>query len=444
MTAAPTARFEARLNAGKPLLPAQWKLLTSNAWIKTAVGGYGSGKTAGAGVSFTRNCIENPWEESYGADHPESIVCGPTHSVLKESSMKALRGLLPPEAIVREWKQDRRWRLANGHDILFRSVEGAIEGANLCGLWLDEAHLLDASAWPNLQMRVREAKARKRLVLVSGLPEFGWLQDVFGRPEHYQDPERAVVHFSTLDNEYLDPKVLAQLRASIGSADADAYLLGKWQAARDAVFYAFEPALHIVPQRGQRDRVTHITADVGNRSAVLFFQELQDTYRDAKGQPWKGRHIHVCDELLPENISTEDAMRLAIKRGWKVGPESMVFVDPRSNVDQLNAIRTALGAKVQIIRKTRGQPGYDVDEGHRACNAAMKDSDGNVKLTFANTLPRDKRSLLTSLPKVRRRPDGDGMVKDNLTDHVADALRYPVVHLLPLRTGGRVIVTDAA
>lgn len=427
------ADLQITLKGGSPLLPAQWALLRSNAWIKCGVGGYGSGKTDGGALTFLRNCLANPYDaDEYGSDRPESIVAGPTYSTVRESSMKALRNLLPPELIT-EWKADRRWRLPNGHDVIFRSIEGATEGANLCGLWLDEAHLLDGAAWPNLQMRVREVRSRSKLVLVTGLPEFGWMQDSFGRQEHYRDPERCVVHFSTLDNHYLDPRVLSQLRASIGEADAEAYLLGKWRSAENAVFYAYEPAIHVVPQRGRRDMVTHVTCDVGNRGAVLLFQMLEATYRTDKGALVKGPHMHVVGEILPENVSTEEAMQMAVRSGWRVNAESMVFVDPRSNVDQMNAIRRVIGTGARIIRKTRGQPGYDVDEGHRAVNAALKDSLGNVRLTFADTLPREKRSLLTSMPKVRRRPDGDGMVKDNITDHVADALRYPVVHLMPQR-----------
>ena len=423
-SASPTEGASLRLTYRRTLLPAQRQLVVSNAWIKSAVGGYGSGKTDGGALAFLRTALANPWTPDYGSDHPEGIVAGPTNSVLRESSMKALAGLIPPELIVRQWKQERRWRLANGFDILFRSVEGAIEGANLCALWLDEAHMLDASAWPNLQMRVREVKARSKLVLVTGLPEFGWLQDAFGRPEHYADPDRCVVHFSTLDNHHLDPKVLAQLRASIGEADADAYLRGKWRSAENAVFYAFEPSIHVVNDRGDRGAQTHLTCDVGNRSAVLFFQIREKPH---------GRCLHFVDEVLPENVSTEEAIRMAVARGWRVDSGSSVYVDPRSNVDQINAIRMVLGRGVKVVRKTRGMPGYDVDEGHRAVNAALKSADGKVRLTFSNALPREKRSLLTSLPKVRRKPDGDGMVKDNITDHVADALRYPVVDLLPLR-----------
>jgi hypothetical protein len=135
-------------------------------------------------------------------------------------------------------------------------------------------------------------------------------------------------------------------------------------------------------------------------------------------------------------MSTEDALREAKTRGWKVNEQSMVFVDPKTNIDQSNAVRKVLGAKVQVIRKSKGAPGYDIDEGLRALNAALKSADGRTRLTFSDALPRDKRSLLTAMPKVRRKVDGDGMIKDNMTDHVIDALRYPVVHLLPLRKTG--------
>lgn len=442
---------EFEINNGRELLPGQFELLTSSAWIRTIVGGYGSGKTMGAALTFIANCLLNPWEPKYGGDRPQSMVVGLTRGVMRDSSQKALRSLLPPGFIQSEHKQDNVWVLINGHEILFKTAEGAIEGNNLVALWLDEAHRLKSEAWANLQSRVREPRARQRLILISGLPEFGWLQDTFGRPDHYRDSQRCIVHCSTLDNVNLDPAIVAQLRSSVGATEADAYLLGKWRTAQDAVFYNYEPARNVVRDVGDRNAPTHLTLDVGNRGAVLFFQVRQKRLRHKVHGQWvesTGPALHFVDELLPENVSTEEACRLAAARGWRILSEdqarrasaqgrtveaSYVFMDPRSNIDQIEAVRRVFG-NVRVIRKQRGQPGYDVDEGHRAMNAAFCDADGNVRLTLSDQLPTEKRSLRTSLPKIRRRPDGDGQIKDNITDHVGDAARYPVVHLLPLRT----------
>lgn len=449
------------LNAGRELLPAQFELATSSAWIRTIVGGYGSGKTMGAAIAFIANCLLNPYDSTvHLSDRPQSMVVGLTRGVMRDSAQKALRQLLPRGFIQEERKAENIWVLINGHEVLFKTAAGAIEGNNLCALWLDEAHQLEPELWANLQARVRDPRARQLLILVSGLPEFGWLQDAFGKQEHYADPERCIIHCSTLDNHNLPPQVVAQLRSSVGASEADAYLHGKWRQAQDAVFYGFAPARNVIRDVGDKHATTHLTLDVGNRGAILLFQIRQKRFKNLVNGQWVeklGPALHFVDELLPENISTEEACRIAKGRGWAIRNEdqaraasasgrtvepSYVFMDPRSNIDQMEAVRRTFG-NVRVIVKRRGMQGYDVDEGHRAVNAAFADVDGNVRLTISDQLPQEKRSLRTSLPKVRRRADGDGMIKDNLTDHVADALRYPVVHLLPLRTN-QVLVTRAA
>lgn len=421
---------------GAPVLRDVAAALHEQAWIRTIVGGYGSGKTTAAAGAVLLNALRNPWTPAYGGDNPTTIVVGLTMTVINDSSRKALANLIDRRLIKKEWKGERKIRLINGHDIIFRTAKGKIEGLNAAGLWLDEAHQLDPELWANYQMRVRDVFAEHRLIVVSGLPETGWLQDTFDQPIHREDPERMLVHASTYDNHALDRRIFHQLRSSMGAGDADSLLRGLWQSARDAVFYSYDEAIHLTDYPGKKSEVTHLTIDVGNRGAALLFQKCKKRFRDDDGTEYMGEALHFVDEYLPENMTTEQACRHVKNRGWKIVPkESMVFLDPRSNPDQIQAVYRVFG-QVQVIRKTRGQAGYDVDEGHRAVNAALLDANNQVKLTFYRGLPREKRSLLTSIPKVRRKPDGDGMVKDNITDHVADALRMPVVHLLPLRLGG--------
>ncbi len=354
--------------------------------------------------------------------------------------MRALRAVLPRQMVLKEWKgEERKWLLVNGHEFIFRPASAIMEGVNACGLWFDEAHDLNPDAWANYQARVRDPFTHKRLIVVSGLPERGWLDETFERPEHANDPERLTIHVGTKDNPHLPSEVLVQLRSSISYQQAKTLENGAWRTSELAAFYEFDSALHVVDDPGDRQQLTHLALDVGDRCAVLFAQVKRRHCKDVKGRSYVADGLHIVDEIHPLQVSTEEAVRLALKRGWTIGSQTIVCVDPRTSIDQIESIRRVLGNKVSIIRKQRGQYGYEIDDGVRAVNAALRDADGNVRLTFSSTLPRTEESLIRLLPKAKRRNDGTRYVKDQ-KEHALDGVRYLAIKFCPAR--GSKPITD--
>ena len=149
-----------------------------------------------------------------------------------------------------------------------------------------------------------------------------------------------------------------------------------------------------------------------------------------------GHSLHVVDDITPDDCSAGQLAALAKARPWRWMPgKTKIFVDPTADRDELRSIRIAFPG-CTVIRKSKGQLAHSVEYGLRCVNTALRDIDGNTRLTFSSALPRGPRSLLTSIPKLRRKPSGEPH-KDNTTDHVGlDCLRYPVAHLLPLQAGG--------
>ena len=171
------------LNGGLPLLRAQEELLCSKARIRVILGQWRSGKTRGAALAFFANCLANPWRAEYGEDKPFSIVIGFTHKILVDSAYRELKAIIPRELILKERKSpSMEMDLANGHTIKFRTAKGNIEGASACGVWVDEAHRLpSADVYRNYQMRASDVRAAQNVVIVSGLPERGWLEETHGQ-----------------------------------------------------------------------------------------------------------------------------------------------------------------------------------------------------------------------------------------------------------------------
>lgn len=428
------------LNAGKPLLKFQEALLRSRAIVIAVFGGWRSGKTRVCALKLIANAIANPWRPDYGGDKPFSIVIGLTHKVLVDSAYREIKAVLPPEMILKEIK-GASWEITmvNGHVIKFRTSKGRVEGASACGVWLDEAHLLpDEKLYLNYQMRASDALGKKFLVLVSGLPESGWLQDTFDRPEHALDPNRLILFARTADNHYNPPHVIEQFRSSVSRVNSIKYLEGKWMPREGTIYYEWDPRIHVVDVFGDPSAPCHLGVDIGEQGAVLWFQEIMRTVKRENGVTSIERGLHVVDEFLPDSQSVEGVMREVAKRPWRIEPgASTIFVDPTTRADEYGSIRRVFGTKINIVRKFRGDKAENVEYGHDAVNAALRDADGNVRLTISSRLPRMQRSLLSVISRYHRGPGGKA-VRDDKVDHVLDAFRYPVAHFLPLRTDARV------
>lgn len=418
-----------QLMGGSPLLPVQYQALISQANTRVILGAYGSGKSQAGALCLLHRAFETGYTEDYLDDNPTSLIIGPTAKVLKDSSYRSVKTVCPPELIRKEWVSPGEWRilLDNGHMLLFRSWSGSIEGLNVAGtIWLDECHLLDdAHAFTNFVARGRDPKARQLpLVVLTGIPVFGWLREYWGPGNNYPDCD--VFHASTFDNHYLKPEVIARIKASCSAKDAETYLMGKWAHLEGALFFEFDPEANITQKSGDPAKPCHLAIDPGERGAVLWAQQHED------------QSIHIVDEYLPNSLSIATIMDEVRARKWRLHPSvSRVYVDPTTGRDVLNLIEKSVPQGVAVIRRSqKADERRAVEYGVRCVNSALRDGAGKIKLTIYAGLPRTERSLITALNVMRRDERSGHVHKDNKTDHIADCLRYLVTDLLPLKDSG--------
>lgn len=427
------------LNGGRRILPWQLRVLTSQASLRGIFGGFGSGKTTGAALALAKHMFLNPWTEEYASNNPETLIIGKTDKVIKDSSMRSIKQVLPKGMIRKEWQTpgERSMLLANGHLIKFRTWSGSIEGLSVTGAMLDEAHLLDDSkAFTNYIARVRDPLAVSKLFIVCGVPEFGWLKDTFGPGTNYPDSE--IFHVSTYDNSYLKKSDIERIEASCTGRSAQTYLMGQWTTPEGAIFYAYDPAKHLIDDAGDRAQPVHLGIDVGNQGAIVFGQ-IRDSVLAQDGRLVTGKRLHIVDELLPDNMSMGQAISAAKQRGWKFKPGvSEIMVDPTTDRDEIEAINRELPG-VNVVRRQRADEDRNREYGFRCVNSAFEDAKGNIRLTLSKTIPRNGRGLVVALPQFKRHELTGRPVKDNKLDHVVDSLRYLVAHVLPL--SGRDAVT---
>ncbi len=402
------------------------------------LGGLGSGKTSGAAYAFLDHCLRNGWRPEYGEDQPISMVLSTTIGVLRDSAARELRRITPPSAIISERVSPWEWTLCNGHKITFKAIRSAT-GLSASGVWLDEAHFLRSKdVFIDIQARVRDPLSRTRLLLVSGVPERGWLSDVFEGTDG--DPERCIVYSDTTANKYLDPSIVAQIRRSVSATEADKYIKGQWIKPNGTVFHAYDPAQNLTDDRADPSMPVILGLDIGDQSAVVFGQTRKRQFSDQHGRPYLDDELVIVDQLLPRDVSCRDACRQAAGRGWRLGPRSAICVDPTLRRDELDAIKSELPG-LKIVKRSRKGRLDDVEEGYAAVNRAFKDADGNVRLRISRSIG-SQDGLITAIPKLRRTPGGRVHAQDKY-DHSTDALRYLVQHTLPVRRGGHRVTPRA-
>lgn len=435
-------RGVATLFGGRPLLPSQARAVRaadarSPVTTLGILGGWGSGKTSAEVLVALVSAVQNPYRPVYGMNRPTTLMITETAKVLRDSLYAALTTVVPEGLIVREVRQPT-WdlHLANGHVLALRSDAGSIEGLSVCTTIVDEVHKVgNKGDWINYSARARDPHAAKNFVVAAGLPvDNGWLREEFDRPG---DATRECILMRTTDNTGLSRAYVADLLSRVSDKERRTYLEAEWQTHDGAIYDSFSSRDHILDDTGDTNAIVHIGLDAGHRGAVIVAQARPMILADGR----QGTRIHVVDELYPDSTTAEAACREFLGRGWRVAssqpgrPGTVVCVDPKVSDDQILGIQRAFSERnhrVDIIKRGRGDPAEAVDYGIRAVQAALRDAAGNVRLTFSSKLSRShERAILVGLPKYRWDPRTRLPVKDNLTDHALDALRYLVCQLLP-------------
>jgi predicted phage terminase large subunit-like protein len=180
------------------LHPAQREFLQSSAPFRAFCGGIGSGKTWAGSYDLIRRAKPG---RLY-------LIVAPTYAMLSDATFRMFLGLAEELGIVDPGEVKRSAppsiRLRTGAEVLFRSADepDRLRGANLSGIWMDEASLMTQDAFSVLIGRLREAG------------EQGWLSATFtpkGRAHWTFEtfatgrPDTALFHARTADNPFLPP-----------------------------------------------------------------------------------------------------------------------------------------------------------------------------------------------------------------------------------------------
>lgn len=401
--------------------------------VQAILGGWGSGKTHGAMRRLIRLFTLNPWRPCYGSRNPVAILCAPTHRVLRQSTLAHFDALMPREAVLkRRGPPQNDILLANGLRVVLHSAESDIEGLDACVVGITEIHkpawVEKPTRYMNLLARLRDPHAKYMGMVVDGLPEAGWVRDMFD-VAHKPNPNRQLILCETAANKHISAATIQTYYDACPAGSERMLFGGQWMPPQGAVYPQFDAGRHIVDQPGSHGVPCHVGIDVGNMGALVIAQEIDVEVRDMDGRVRVEVGLLVVEDIVTSNESVEAMCHRLSRTPWLFTAESKFCVDPTIRRDELQAIRTHF-PQVQIVKRERGHDHFPIESGIRITQRALLDALGNVRLFMSRKIASTPRGLVETLQRYRRSDRTGEAVKDQ-REHFADSVRYLCCALLP-------------
>lgn len=259
--------------AQKPVifLPHQEITMESAAEEVIQSGAFGSGKTRSLCYKIAFLSLHYP--------NNRGFLCRKVLQALKTTTLKTLlegdggdEPVLPPETIKFHNKQDRLIKLINGSEIYYGNMDREfIKSMNLGWAAVDELTELTEEDWNALGGRLRLSGVPVRQLIGATNPgsPTHWIYNraVVNPPMKNGKPTVKFIKSSTLDNIYLPPSYIENLKRTLFGFYYERYVLGEWVGSDDIVYDNFDLKTHVIknfniPKHWRRFR----TLDFGYRA----------------------------------------------------------------------------------------------------------------------------------------------------------------------------------
>lgn len=366
------------------------------------------------------------------------MACRATYQELDDSTRRIFLygdGSLPPaipESIIRGGPKGitaRKVILANGSEILFRSLEetekgkGKIRNITLSGVFVDQLEEFDTEIaqqmYQELVSRCSHPKGPRKIISCANPgPRTHWAYDRFVDPNRRYN-RAAYVHVEMRDNEQHLPADYVEWAYAQETENPNFYrrfVIGEWGAFGGKRFPDFDENVHVVPSENfyidpQWEILEGIDYGSSNPFAVVWVAI------DYDGRWW------VFDEHYEkEKPLSHHARKIhEIRERHKVNP-LFSFIDPSTfNRTRFEYESVAFELQEQGIQLAKAQNERLGGWARIEEMLTEKMHDGLPRLRILDRC----ENLLRELPSLKYKENSDDIEKEH--DHAADALRYALM-----------------
>jgi PBSX family phage terminase large subunit len=363
-------------------------------------------------------------ELAYHASQPNQEVwyVAPTYRQAKQIVWKKLKYKL----------QDLRWiskaneselaiTLKNGSTISLKGADNAdsLRGVGLNFIVLDEFADIDPEAWYEVLRPTLADKQGKALFIGTPKGIGNWAHDIYMM--NMEAPHQWSSHsYTTIDGGQVSADEIEQARQDLDERTFRQEFLATFETYTGRIFYNFDRKTHVKPFETQTTRdldVVYIGMDfnIDPMSAVVFVRQ--------------GDTLHAIDEIRMYSSNTKEIVEEINSRYAK--SKIWVYPDPASRQRKTSAggftDLTILQNAHYVVKCPNSH--NPVRDGINAVNARLKNERGEIKLFFD---PKCKHTI-ECMERYTYKEGTSQPDKDSGYDHMADAVRYAIDYMFPIK-----------
>lgn len=410
----------------------QWSLLHAREPVVLFSGGYGSGKTTGLGLKLLQLKALNP--------NVPGMLVSQTWRALWSTSyrrlMNFLRRSLPRHLmpVVKDRQGECYLDFGDGIPVYLRSAHdpGSYDGLDVGWALGDEPRYWNKLAHEVLLGRVR-MKCELPQTCYASTPSMNWLYDEFCSGKD----QRLLIRAPTLENlKNLSPNYIENLKLSYSIRMQQAVLEGHFVALQGSVYESIDlysdnsPWVIDYQPLAFKERKTYLAIDPGfRRSAWLWIHQESPV-------SWV-----LFDELMADDMTDEQCINIVNSKPYL--PDE-IWCDPAADNTQsaigldtlmmFKKIKTRTREPVRVLSGSFRDIEFGVDKLRTMLGTNDEMFKQPIRLRFSKKLREleynKPRGILRDLTAYRYPEEKSGHalsdvpLKDGVTDHSCDALRY--------------------
>jgi len=394
-----------------PLNAGQREVVSSLARFRVVIAGRRWGKTHLAIRELARSARR---------PRSRSFYVAPTYRQAKQIVWDPLKYRLQDLGWVdRVNESDLTITLINGSKISLRGADNpdSLRGVGLDFCCIDEFAMVDQKAWTEVLRPTLSDRAGAALFISTPMGASNWAYDLFQRGRDESQGDWASFHYTTLAGGNVTADEVESARRDLDARTFRQEYEATWEQYANRIFYAFDRAENVRPYTGVTPPVVYIGMDfnIDPMSAVVFHRQ--------------GDHLHAIDEIEMYSSNTQEIVaeiqsRFPASRIW-------VYPDPASRQRKTSAGGATDLTILQNAGFTVKAPNAHtpIRDGINAVNSRLCSARGDRMLWVD---PKCRR-LIECLEKHTYKEGTTQPDKDSGFDHMADAMRYAVDYMFPVR-----------
>jgi len=354
----------------------------------------------------------------------EVFYIAPTYKQAKLIAHKRLKEKLLDLRWVKKINEtELSFVLKNNSTISLKGADNydSLRGVGLDFLVMDEFAMIDSAAWEEV-LRPALSDRQGGALFISTPAGQNWAKDLYDLAEQYPD-EWASFTFTSLEGGQIPLTEIEAAKRTLDERTFRQEYMATWETFSGRVFYAFDRKQNLKPfdikdyQSVRMADTLHIGLDfnVAQMSATVGVRE--------------GNYFHIIDEIMIPSSNT-DEMVDEIKTRY---PNNAIicYPDPAGSARKTSASGKTDHTILRMAGFTVKAPHVHdpVRDSVNAVNAKLCSSTGEVTLFID---PKCRKTI-ESLEKLVYKDGSNQIDKDHNFDHAADALRYCINYIFPIR-----------